>query len=83
MARTILYHLALTILYIRIHTFILTTPIYISCLIPTFTITIRPWKLHEMPKGKRKFKAEEGKEDEKKATKKARIEWDFFHDKPE
>jgi hypothetical protein len=36
-----------------------------------------------MVKGKRKPKAEEGEEDDKKIIKKARTEADFFHDKPE
>jgi hypothetical protein len=39
-----------------------------------------------MANGKRKSKAEddkEDKEDNKKIIKKPRIDWDFFHDKPE
>jgi F0F1-type ATP synthase beta subunit len=36
-----------------------------------------------MVEGKRKHKAEEGKEDDKKTVKRARMIEDFFHDKPE
>ncbi|KAH0286771.1 hypothetical protein M436DRAFT_66820 [Aureobasidium namibiae CBS 147.97] len=36
-----------------------------------------------MAKGKRKSEAEEDEKDEKKNSKKARLSYDFFHDKPE
>jgi F0F1-type ATP synthase beta subunit len=36
-----------------------------------------------MVKGKRKHKAEEGEEDDKKTVKRARTIEDFFHGKPE
>jgi hypothetical protein len=36
-----------------------------------------------MANGKRKSRAEDVKEDAKKTIKKPRIDWDFFHDKPE
>jgi hypothetical protein len=36
-----------------------------------------------MVKGKRKHKADEGEEDDKKTIKRPRMIEDFFHDKPE
>jgi len=52
-------------------------------LILTSAITTPPEQIQKMTKGKRKAKAEEGEGDEKKDSKKARLSYDFFHDKPE